>query len=144
MKKSTSSRIACEKAQIETIKVLIPYLSTPVVVRDLRGKIILSTPGLDEDNFENARTTHVTIQGNEGEDILTVHLFHFNDGFDQGALKRWQESSHELHQGLSALVKGDRISLPLPRDDDPLAEVKKTFNAALETVERMISVSRLF
>jgi hypothetical protein len=144
MKKSTSIRIACEKAQIETIKVLIPYLSTPVVVRDLRGKIILSTPGLDEDNFENARNTHVTIQGNEGEDILTVHLFNFNDGLDQGALKSWQESSHELHQGLSALVKGDRVSLPLPRDDDPLAEVKKTYNAALETVERMISVSRLF
>jgi len=145
MKKSTSIRIACEKAQIETIRSLLPYLSSPAAVRDSRGEILFTTPDWKtDDDSENPRTEQITIHGNEGGDTLTVQFSQSHGRLGQDALKSWQDSIDELHQGLSALVKGDRVHLPISGNDDPLAEVKKTYNAALETVERLISVSRLF
>lgn len=41
-------------------------------------------------------------------------------------------------------MEGKRIPLPAPEPDDPLADPKRDFNAALEIVEKLLSVSRLF
>jgi len=145
MKKGIASRFVCQKAQMEILSSLLPLLAVPAMVQDETGRIILSNAAwnLDEEH-DLSEMREIIINGSDGEPIFSVFVPLVSGGLNLSGNARWEESAGELKAGLMALIDGRRVSLPSPRDDDPLADVKRDYNAALETVERLISVSRLF
>ena len=54
------------------------------------------------------------------------------------------ESARELEEHLRYLASGSRVPIAAINPEDPLASAKRSYNAALETVERMFAVSGLF
>ena len=146
MKKSTAARIACREAQLRTIEALISHIPYPVAVKAQDGSELFHNKHWSDDTSpdeERRRFTEIEIDGYEGEHLCSIHLIE-TDSVLHPSTELWNESALELKSGLSSLVAGWRVPLPPPDRDDPLRDVKREFNAALETVERLISVSKLF
>ena len=143
MKKNTAIRLACRNAQLDLLRVLLPVIPDPVMVQE-NGTIILSNPSWDaHEDQDLSRMKKMVISGNEGEDLFSIFVLQSGKTISPG-LDTWERSAKELKDALSSLVEGWRTPLSTPKDDDPLADVKREYNAALETIERLISVSRLF
>lgn len=145
MKKGTASRFVCQKAQMEILSALLPLLAVPAMVQDETGRIILSNTAWNSDEEHDvSEMREIIINGSDGEPLFSVFVPDVSGMTQVSGNARWEESAGELQAGLIALIDGRRVSLPSPSDDDPLGDVKRDYNAALETVERLISVSRLF
>lgn len=144
MKKNTASRIACKEAQLETVSALIPFIPWPVEVAKPDGTVILHNRYWDENATPGGADLYeLFVYGLEKEHLFNIRIY---KPTQESYAKRnnWEESAKELKKGLSTLVEGWRVPLPPPDPSDPLADVKKEFNSALETIERLISVSKLF
>jgi hypothetical protein len=143
MKKNTAIRLASREAQIDILRVLLPLIPYPVMVQE-NGRIILSNPAWDgSENPDVDQMQEIIIFGSEGDDVFTIYVLPSETLVSPGHIN-WEQSAQELKSALSSLVEGVRKSLPQPTSGDPLADVKHEYNAALETIEKMISVSRLF
>lgn len=144
MKKSTASRIACKEALMETVAALIPFIPWPVEVKKPDGSVILKNNQWDEDISQSESDMYeLFVYGSEREHLMSVWIYKPKQ-MTQTDLAQWEKSAQELKKGLAMLTAGRRITLPPPELSDPLAEVKIEFNSAIESVERLISVSKLF
>ncbi len=56
----------------------------------------------------------------------------------------WDESLRELGEHLRMFSHGEFLSIPGPRTEDPLREMKRFFNRGLEHVVAMLAVKDLF
>lgn len=145
MKKSTATRLACQKSQMEILRVLLPLLPGPVMVQDETGRIILSNQAWNaEEEHDIPSMREIIIADSNGEGLFSIFVQQQTGGIHLSGNARWEQSADELKRGLIALVDGKRVPLPSPSEDDPLAEVKREYNAALVTIEQMISVTGLF
>lgn len=64
------------------------------------------------------------------------------DDDDPGAACR--TSARELDEHLRLLAAGQRMPIGQIEPDDPLGDVKRSYNAAIEAVEQMLTVAGLF
>jgi hypothetical protein len=145
MKNSADSREACFQVQIDTVFALIQVIPYPVIVTKPDGTVIL------RNNLWLLNTEHV--EPDSGMDEIRIYWCnekHLMSVWVQKTCQlsdsnvlRWKESAQELKEGLSSLVAGWRIPLPPPEKTDPLADVKTEFNAALKTVDQLISASNI-
>ncbi len=130
--------------QLHAVSGLIEYIPWPVLVTKPDGTALLQNTLWNKESASlKEGITEIPILGSEEEHLMSIWI-DTSGAMVKEDIHRWKESAEELQSGLLKLVAGYRVPLPPPDPNDPLAEVKKEFNAALVTVEKLISVSKLF
>lgn len=130
--------------QLHAVSGLIEYIPCPVLVTKPDGTALLQNTLWNKESASlKEGITEIPILGSEEEHLMSIWI-DTSGAMVKEDIHRWKESAEELQSGLLKLVAGYRVPLPPPDPNDPLAEVKKEFNAALVTVEKLISVSKLF
>lgn len=143
MKKNTAIRLAKREARIEILQVLLPLIPYPVMVQENGRTILSNSAWKGSENTDFNQMQEIGCVECEEDDELTLYVPRTKPTGSSGD-PHWEQSAQELRVALSFLVKGVRKPITQFEEDDPLADVKREYNAALETVEHMISVSRLF
>ena len=110
--------------------------------RPVTGMIALPHPG--GDLTLTARCIPLLERSGSAAGILIV----FDDEeariSENGSDMRCRESARELEEHFRLLASGSRVPIVPIDPRDPLASAKKSYNAALEAVEQLLTVSGLF
>ena len=137
-----AARVERERRQAEAdrdrayhlLRAVADALPRPVALVDADGTVIAASPGSVE---ETARRT--VLPGTDG-----ITLAVGAPEAEATAAGPYEADLAALADGLDRLAAGTFAPIPLDGPDDLLADVKRAFNRAIQSVAEMIAVTPLF
>lgn len=125
------------EATIRLLTGVVRALPVPAALVEADGTMIAAT-----DRALPPDTRTIAVPGTDG---VTLVLGAGTGGEAAGPVsKELRQDLEDLREGLDRLAAGSFLPLPIGGPDDPLREVKRAFNRAVEAVAEMIAVAPLF